>query len=196
MIEKKVVICIGTDEAKHVRARLSLLLIDGNEVISRQYHSISIEPGANLAAIRAGNEAHIAKPNGGVPGAPWPAIPDNEWEKVEKCCTAVHDQAVLFKSTVEAKRQLADLKLKRAELTKETEALEAEVKQRAKLKAELASEVEAFEAEVRQKVKLVREAEALEAEIQRKAELAREAEALEAEIKRRVELAVEKGQSA
>ena len=143
MIEKKVLVCLGTDEAKHVRARLSLLLIDGDEIINRQYHSISIEPGADLVALRAGNEAHLAKPGGGVPGAPWPAIPDAEWEKVEKCCTVVHDAAVLFKATADAKRKLADLKVQRAELARETEALEAEIKRKAELAAALAEDVKA-----------------------------------------------------
>jgi len=125
-ITKQIVICIGTDEAKHVRARVSLLLMEGAEVINRQYHSISIGPGDDLAAIRAGNEAHIAKPGGGVPGAPWPAIPDDEWIKVEKCCAVVHTPDVLFKATKETKAKLAEVRAARAALANEMETLDQE----------------------------------------------------------------------
>jgi len=114
MIEKKIEICIGTDRSKHVRARLSLLLVDDGNVINEHYHSISIEPGADLAALRAGNEAHIAKPGGGVPGAPWPAIPDAEWEKVEKCCAVVHTPDVLTKASAEQDTLIAEVQSKRA----------------------------------------------------------------------------------
>lgn len=140
MIEKKVVICLSTDEAKHVRARLSLLLIDGDEVLSRQYHSISLEPGADLAAIRVGNEAHLAKPGGGVPGAPWPAIPDSEWEKVEKCCAVVHTPDVLFKETAKQKALIAEARRNREVLAEEIQLMEAEVKRKAELAAALAVE--------------------------------------------------------
>lgn len=122
-MEKKIVVCIGTDESKHVRARLSLLLVEGTEVVSRQYHSINIEPGADLAALRAGNEAHIAKPGGGVVGAPWPSIPDEEWEKVEKCCVVIHTPEVLFDATEEVNAQIEYLREQRAALAQEIAAL-------------------------------------------------------------------------
>lgn len=125
-MEKQIVVCIGTDEAKHVRARLSLMLVEGDEVIHRHYHSISIEPGADLAALRAGNEAHIAKPGGGVPGAPWPAIPDDEWEKVEKCCAVVHTPDVLIKASDEQEAMIADVRALRASVAAERVALEEE----------------------------------------------------------------------
>ena len=149
MIEKQIVICIGTDRAKNVRARLSLLLVDGGNIIHEHYHSISIEPGADLAALRASNEAHIAKPNGGVPGAPWPAIPDSEWEKVEKCCTVVHTPDVLFEATAEVQAQIAELRQKRAAISDEKAAFDGEiaalqkaVQEKAKLAAVLAEEIQ------------------------------------------------------
>jgi len=142
MIEKRIEICIGTDRSKHVRARLSLLLVDGANVINEQYHSISIEPGADLAALRAGNEANIAKPGGGVPGAPWPAIPDDEWEKVVKCCTVVHTPDVLLKASAEQDALVAEVQGKRAVLAEaralaksESEALQADLVELARLRA-------------------------------------------------------------
>ena len=95
MIEKKIEICIGTDRTKHLRARLSLLVVEDGRILSEQYHSINIEPGANLAAIRAANEAHLANPNGGIPGAPWPKIPDAEWAEVEQHIAIVHKPEVV-----------------------------------------------------------------------------------------------------
>jgi hypothetical protein len=148
MIEKIIEICIGTDRSKHIRARLSLLLVDGGNVIHEHYHSISIEPGADLAALRAGNEAHIAKPGGGVPGAPWPAIPDDEWAKVEKCCVVVHTPDVLFKATAEVEAQIADIQAKRAILAEaralaksESEALQADLGELARLRGAARSPV-------------------------------------------------------
>jgi len=139
-ITKQIVICIGTDEAKHVRARVSLLLMEGAEVINRQYHSISIGPGDDLAAIRAGNEAHIAKPGGGVPGAPWPAIPDDEWIKVEKCCAVVHTPDVLIKASAEQESMIADVRELRATVASEFAALKEEQAVVAALKARVQEE--------------------------------------------------------
>ncbi len=92
MIERKIQICIGTDISRHVRARLSLLIIDGETVISEQYHSISIEPGADLARIRAVNEASLES---GVPGGPWPKIPDEEWADLERHVAIVQKPEVV-----------------------------------------------------------------------------------------------------
>jgi hypothetical protein len=89
MIKKCIQLCIGTDLNKSVRVRLSLLLIDDGNVIHEHYHSIGIVPGADLAALRAANEKHIATPDGGVHGAPWPKIPDSEWGKVERVCDII-----------------------------------------------------------------------------------------------------------
>jgi hypothetical protein len=142
MIEKRIEICIGTDRSKHVRARLSLLLVDGANVINEHYHSISIEPGADLTALRSGNEAHIAKPDGGVPGAPWPAIPDSEWEKVEMCCAVVHTPDVLIKASAEQTALTAEIQGKlsvlaeaRALAKSESEALQTDLAELAKLRA-------------------------------------------------------------
>jgi hypothetical protein len=95
MIEKKIEVCIGTDRAKHVRARLSLLLVEDGRVISEQYHSMDIYPGADLSALRATNEAHLATPGGGIPGAPWPSIPDEQWAEIEQHCAIVHKPSVI-----------------------------------------------------------------------------------------------------
>lgn len=95
MIEKKIELCIGSDRQKLLRARLSLLVVENGRVLSEQYHSISIEPGADLAAIRAANEAHLANPDGGIPGAPWPKIPDAEWADVEQHIAILHKPEVV-----------------------------------------------------------------------------------------------------
>lgn len=112
MIEKRIAICIGTDRAKHVRARLSLLVVENEIVLSEQYHSIALHPGANLAQIRAQVEAHIGNQNGGIPGAPWPKIPDAEWTDVEAHCVIVHKPEVIAK-------YLADQQARLGVLTKE-----------------------------------------------------------------------------
>lgn len=95
-MKKTIECCIGTDRAGFVRARLSLILLNdtGAELLER-YHSVNIEPGANLAATRAAVEAHLANPDGGIPGAPWPAIPDDVWNTVEGACALVQTPAVI-----------------------------------------------------------------------------------------------------
>lgn len=97
MIERKIIICIGTDETRHVRARLSLLLIENGKILSRHYHAISIEPGADLSRKRKINEAHIADADSNIPGAPWPAIPDSEWAEVERIIGIIHTPEVVEK---------------------------------------------------------------------------------------------------
>lgn len=91
-IEKKIVVCIGTDRANNVRARLSLLLMDGDSQISEQYHSVTLAPGDDLSATRTAVETHLAmaSADSGIPGGPWPAIPDAEWAKVVAVCAAFH----------------------------------------------------------------------------------------------------------
>lgn len=106
-MEKKIVICIGTDEQKNVRARLSLLAIENGKVISRHYHSIGIEPGADLAALRADNEADITSPSSSVPMAPWPTIPDDEWASVEKFCSILHTPGVVKDWTKKKEARMA-----------------------------------------------------------------------------------------
>lgn len=95
MIEKKVEVCIGTDRAGSVRVRLSLLLMDGDSVMSEKYHSMSLAPGDDPAAARAMVEAHITRKDGGVPGAPWPPIPDAEWAKVMTVIQVFHTEAAI-----------------------------------------------------------------------------------------------------
>ena len=81
---KKIDICVGTDRDRNLRVRLSLMYVDDatGEIISEHYHSGVLQPGDDPAALRASWEAHLAKPGGGIPGAPWPAIPDAEWNEV------------------------------------------------------------------------------------------------------------------
>ena len=106
MIEKKIEICIGTDRAKCFAARLSLLVVEDGKVLSEHYHRINIAPGDNLAHIRAANEAHLANPDGGIPGAPWPKIPDAEWAEVEQHIGIVHRPEVVteYRARVEAQK--------------------------------------------------------------------------------------------
>ncbi len=94
MLEKKIEIYLGTDRSQVVRVRLSLLIIEDESVLSETYHTISIPPGANPTSLRAANEAHLAAPNGGIPGAPWPPIPDSEWAKVEGVLGILHTKEV------------------------------------------------------------------------------------------------------
>lgn len=89
-MEKKIVVCIGTDRAGNVRARLSLMLVDDEgRAQFEHYHSVSLAPGDDLAETRAAVETHLADSDSqrsGIPFAPWPAIPDAEWAKVEGMC--------------------------------------------------------------------------------------------------------------
>lgn len=98
-MEKKIVVSIGTDEQVGIRARLSLLVVEGEQVLSRQYHSIGIVPGADLVALRNANEQHLAQPFAisGIPGAPWPSIPEEEWNKVKAVIDVFHTPEVVMK---------------------------------------------------------------------------------------------------
>jgi hypothetical protein len=91
-MEKKIIVCIGTDRASNVRARLSLLVVEkGEQVIAEHFHSVNIADGDPLDAVRASVEAHLAMDESscGIPLAPWPAIPDEEWRKVEQVCAVM-----------------------------------------------------------------------------------------------------------
>jgi hypothetical protein len=103
-IEKRIEVCIGTSRSKDVRVRLSLLIVDGGAVLAENFHSIAIMPGDDAVSIRAAIEAHLANPDGGIPGAPWPAIPDAEWADVEAHCGIVHKPAVVaaYQARIEA----------------------------------------------------------------------------------------------
>lgn len=93
-MEKKIVVCIGTDRDRNVRARLSLLLMDGAQEIHEHYHSVNISPTDDLAQIRAVTEKHLSLPKSAssIPFAPWPAIPDEEWSKVERVCKLLQSE--------------------------------------------------------------------------------------------------------
>ncbi|HZF19516.1 MAG TPA: hypothetical protein VE008_07395 [Burkholderiales bacterium] len=150
MIQKIIEICIGTDRKKNVRARLSLLLVDGENVIHEHYHSLNYGPGADLAAERAVAEAHLAMPpeQSGIPGGPWPSIPDTEWAKVVKCCTVIHTPEMLIKSSAEQDALLAQVRQKRAMVAKEVEDLHQQLEGRGAALQEKIREITALEAEV------------------------------------------------
>jgi hypothetical protein len=109
MSEKKIEVCIGTDRTKAIRVRLSLMTVDSGAVMSEHFHSIDIQPGDDPTARRAAVEAHIANPKGEVPGAPWPAIPDAEWQMVEGCVTGIHTTEVVaaYRKQLKASQQAA-----------------------------------------------------------------------------------------
>lgn len=117
-MEKKIEVCIGTDRAGNVRARLSLLLYDGAELQVEKYHSINLEPGDNAALKRADAEAHLAMPSAqsGIPFGPWPAIPDEEWAKVTTCIPAFHTaKAIEQRIERDAKREAQERAIREAE---------------------------------------------------------------------------------
>ena len=89
---KKIDICVGTDRNRNIRVRLSLLFIDdaSGAVMSEHYHSGTLLPGDNPQALRDAWDAHLANPEGGIPGAPWPKIPDAEWAEVEQIVSILH----------------------------------------------------------------------------------------------------------
>ena len=88
---KKIDICVGTDRERTIRVRLSLMVVDDDsgELLSEQFHSGSLCPGDDPSALRAAWEAHLSQ-RGGVPGAPWPKIPDAEWAEVEAIVQVLH----------------------------------------------------------------------------------------------------------
>ena len=89
---KKIDICVGTDRARNLRVRLSLLYVDDatGDIVSEHYHSGVLQPGDDPAKLRAAWEAHLANPKGGIPGAPWPKIPDAEWNEVLAMLPIMH----------------------------------------------------------------------------------------------------------
>ena len=99
MIQKAIEVCIGTDRAGWIRVRLSLMIVEEQTILAEYFHSAMIMPGQDAAAIRFDLESHLALPNvtNGVPGAPWPVIPDKEWAKVTGCVTVLHTPEVVEK---------------------------------------------------------------------------------------------------
>lgn len=89
---KKIDICVGTDRSRNIRVRLSLLFIDDDSgaVMAESYHSGSLRPGDNPQTLRDAWDAHLSNPDGGIPGAPWPKIPDAEWAEVEAIVKTMH----------------------------------------------------------------------------------------------------------
>lgn len=137
--EKRIETCIGTDEAKHLRARLSLLVVDGARVTFRHYHSINIEPGADLAHLRAVNEAHLANPDGSIPDAPWPKIPDDQWADVEAHVAIVHKPVVVQAFRAERAAREAEAKAQRE--THEKQVADQKAADEARFRQAVADEV-------------------------------------------------------
>ncbi len=75
---------------KNIGVRLSLQILDGDKVGFQHYHCFPpMPPGENLDAWRAAIEANIGDVNSGIPFAPWPAIPDAEWNEVKAVAAMV-----------------------------------------------------------------------------------------------------------
>ena len=108
-IFKTIEVCIGTDRSDGVRIRLSLLVMDGDAVLSEKYHSAMLMPGEDPAVLRANLETHLAQPteNSGIPGAPWPAIPPAEWAKVTGTVATFHTPAAIAKRNALVAAELA-----------------------------------------------------------------------------------------
>ena len=88
---KKIDICVGTDRDRNIRVRLSLLNIDDRgRIENERYHAGELHPGDNPQTLRDAWDAHLANPDGGIPGAPWPKIPDAEWNEVLAIVNALH----------------------------------------------------------------------------------------------------------
>jgi hypothetical protein len=115
-IEQRIETCIGTDEAKMVRVRLSLLLVDGSSgrVVSRHYHSAPVAPGDDLAVLRAKLEADLAA--GWISGMAWPKIPNEQWADVEAHVAIVQKPVVVeaYRQGVAARVALAEAQAKAA----------------------------------------------------------------------------------
>lgn len=90
---KKIDVCVGMDRARNLMIRLSLLIVDDDNpeiVLAEQFLRWSASPGDNLTDIRSQLEIGIGNPDSGIPGAPWPKIPDEEWAEVEQIAAILH----------------------------------------------------------------------------------------------------------
>lgn len=94
-MEKKIEICFGTARNFGMRARLSLMIVDGGVVMSEHFHSVAVLHSDDLDDLRGVLESHLGNPAGGIPGAPWPAIPDTEWAKVTGLKSVMMEQYAL-----------------------------------------------------------------------------------------------------
>ena len=75
---------------KDIRARLSLQILDGDKMGFQHYHCFPpMPPGENLDSWRTAIEENIGDVNSGIPFAPWPAIPDAEWNEVKAVAAMV-----------------------------------------------------------------------------------------------------------
>lgn len=84
---KKIIVCIGTDNDKNIRVRLSLCN-DGAVF----YHSCSFAPGDDPEQWRVACNAHLALPfeQSGIPQSPWPEIPADEWAEAIAVFNVLH----------------------------------------------------------------------------------------------------------
>lgn len=115
-MEQKIELCIGTDREGSIRIRLSLLLMNGEAVVAEKFHSASLMPGDDPALLRTILNEHLAMPQSasGIPGAPWPSIPDAEWKKVSSVIPIFHTEALVKKNLDRKKKILLEEKLREA----------------------------------------------------------------------------------
>ena len=104
---KKIDLCIGTDRNRNIRVRLSLMFFDPEtgKLISEHFHSAVLSPGDSADMLRTALENHLADPEGGIPGAPWPKIPDSGWNEVLQIVKTLHTPERI------TQRQAADRKV-------------------------------------------------------------------------------------
>lgn len=104
---KQIKVCIGTDDKKNIRVRLSLIAGEGMPPL---YHSIALSPGDSVGNIRSLVEAHLAMPyeDSKIPGAPWPKIPDEEWAEVEQIVSILHTPERIAKRVSEDQKRFTN----------------------------------------------------------------------------------------
>lgn len=102
---KEITICVGIDEGRNIRIRLTLSS-DG----FKHFHATVCRPGDDLGKVRAALESHIsnAYEQNSIPGAPWPKIPDSEWAEVAQIAAILHTPERVAKR-IEADRKNAEL---------------------------------------------------------------------------------------
>lgn len=96
-MDKRIEVCIGTSRDNTVRVRLSLIVFDENSDLSENFHSMNLAPGDSLEDARTALESHLSQnfSVSGIPGAPWPPIPDEEWQKVTGVIPVFHTKSVV-----------------------------------------------------------------------------------------------------
>lgn len=110
-LEKKIDICIGTSRDKGFRARLSLMIVLDGIVINEHYHTISVNPGDDLIELKRVNDEALQNPSSGIPGAPWPKIPDDLWDEVRQHIGIIHKPAVIaaYRKKLDDQAEIAKL---------------------------------------------------------------------------------------